>query len=383
MKLLSLLGAIGATGCGTAYVDSPREVGTVRAVGATGTRTSFISRTGTVYAYGDQVPLPTGEGGYTVPFTLDVPSQAVAGGFEHACAVSIDGNVYCWGDQTDGVLGPRIGCPPPELTDSGTVYTPPCVVGPTLQPTITLAVDIAAGDALTCTLHEDATVLCWGDARGRGGSTMAADAPPGPVLDQADAPVRARRVVVGRGPSPKACAITLDDRAVCWGVGVGDRAEPLTGPGGADLADLGPLSDVALGDAHTCVATTTDVVCWGANRNGESGDADAAAACGRHGGGACTVGLTHVAVAAPRSLAVGARHTCAVAGTGAVTCWGSNEWGQLGRSDAYLVGVPATIDGLTVDNITAGDAHTCAQALGGASWCWGFDEVGQVSGGVS
>lgn len=109
-------------------------------------------------------------------------------------------------------------------------------------------------------------------------------------------------------------------------------------------------------------------------------------------------------------LALGGRHTCArTRETGACQgehCWGSNEWGQLGRCTtgdagtcvlgmstdincstcANRVGPLTVIAGRAVLQLAAGESHTCAivddRAQHGAVYCWGYNAYGQLGDGT-
>lgn len=89
------------------------------------------------------------------------------------------------------------------------------------------------------------------------------------------------------------------------------------------------------------------------------------------------------------SLAVGDRHTCILASTGTVKCWGHNDQGQLGLGDKAHRGDAADemgtalpgVDlgtGQTPTAVGSGSNHTCALLLGGRIKCWGGNEWGQL-----
>ena len=59
-------------------------------------------------------------------------------------------------------------------------------------------------------------------------------------------------------------------------------------------------------------------------------------------------------------------HSCALAGSGDVTCWGDNTFGQTN--------VPS---GVSFSNISAGVSHTCG-GTGGELLCWGASSQGQM-----
>jgi cysteine-rich repeat protein len=93
---------------------------------------------------------------------------------------------------------------------------------------------------------------------------------------------------------------------------------------------------------------------------------------------ACEAKLVH-------AVAVGYQHACAILDDGVVRCWGDNEYGQLGYGHTTNVGnfqTPAeagdvSLAGFAVQ-ITAGLRHTCALLDTGAVRCWGINEFGQL-----
>lgn len=84
-----------------------------------------------------------------------------------------------------------------------------------------------------------------------------------------------------------------------------------------------------------------------------------------------------------RKLAAGDQYTCAVLMDGAVTCWGSNIFGQLGiGATTAAVYKPVKVGGVSgAVDIAAGRSHTCAVVSGGAVLCWGRGEAGQLGDG--
>ena len=78
--------------------------------------------------------------------------------------------------------------------------------------------------------------------------------------------------------------------------------------------------------------------------------------------------LTPITLPAGRAateVAAGGAHTCALLDNGQVTCWGYDNFGQLGNGaptgDVSAPPAPITLPaGHTATAITAGDSHTCA-----------------------
>lgn len=82
------------------------------------------------------------------------------------------------------------------------------------------------------------------------------------------------------------------------------------------------------------------------------------------------------------ALALGQLHGCGLRASGAVWCWGSNTFGQLGDGALMDRDTPAPVHGLSdVVALSAADNHTCALQSDGAIWCWGSNTFGQLGDG--
>jgi Regulator of chromosome condensation (RCC1) repeat len=125
-------------------------------------------------------------------------------------------------------------------------------------------------------------------------------------------------------------------------------------------------------DCHPCATAVADAraICL-ANR------------CGYE----CAPGLLQCAAGCCTAAAVaaGGNHACAItAGTGELLCWGANNDGQLGIGDASGVDYPTPVRIALpepVISVGAGGAHSCAVLKSGALWCWG--RMSSFVGGVS
>jgi alpha-tubulin suppressor-like RCC1 family protein len=306
---------------------------------------------------GSDVPGPRDQDGNLV---LDLPASVdVAVGASHACVISSTGTVHCWGDHTNGALGESRACTPPE-TEGG---APNCILGPEMLPSLPPVRDIAAGDDVTCAITMDDRVVCWGVTSRLGGSRLPALDPPTPVKLPTGESLAAARVVISFG---SVCAIARDQVLWCWGDGFG--ATPQRQP------EVGVV-DIALGVNHSCIIDADGLHCSGDNRNGQAGDFAAAKRCKQN--ARCTVDRVDIDLDATR-VVVGERHTCALVRDGSVVCFGSNEVGQLGRDDAFLVGdLGIALDGAV--DLQSGYAHVCAQRTDQSLWCWGSTSVSEVS----
>ena len=80
-------------------------------------------------------------------------------------------------------------------------------------------------------------------------------------------------------------------------------------------------------------------------------------------------------------MSAGAQHTCGIDLTGALYCWGDNEFGQLGFYNAddfgmpvaspTLVTVSAVVAPVVWKHVSAGANHTCATTSIDTLFCWG------------
>jgi alpha-tubulin suppressor-like RCC1 family protein len=147
---------------------------------------------------------------------LDLPasaSQIVLGDW-HACALLVDGKLYCWGTNTNGELG--YGHTRPLGKEQTPREIGPVDVGGSV-------VRVVAADKQTCAVLEGGGLRCWGSATsGKLGY---------PEIDEA----------------------------------IGDDETPAS-VGSIPIGE--PVRDVAIGDRHTCALLASGAVrCWG-NRSG-------------------------------------------------------------------------------------------------------------------
>jgi len=178
-----------------------------------------------------------------------------------------------------------------------------------------------------------------------------------------------------------ACVVTTGGGVKCWGGdGWGQLGDGLTGSRytANDVPGLtsGAVS-VAVGGGHSCaIVTGGGVKCWGLNASGQLGD------------GTTTQRLTPVDVTGLPgpvvALSAGNLHTCAVLGSGAAMCWGLNGNGRLGDGTTTQRLVPTLVSGLAtgVVKVSAGRLHTCAILGSGAAKCWGSNPSGELGDGT-
>ncbi|MBA3074037.1 MAG: hypothetical protein FP831_10600, partial [Anaerolineae bacterium] len=151
---------------------------------------------------------------------------------------------------------------------------------------------------------------------------------------------------------------------------------PVTGVGGNLFIPVtGGGRGLVAGEGHTCALVGNEVVCWGENTSGQTGqDASIAQATP-----AFVEGLDGIV-----SLSAGSKHTCALDANGDVWCWGENADGQLGSGTIENSSVPTKVTGLPakVQMVTGGNNFTCSLLMNQEVWCWGDNTYGQLNDGT-
>ena len=249
--------------------------------------------------------------------------QVTAGAF-HSCAIKADGTVACWGSNTYGQA-----TPPANVFRSiaaGWYYTCGVRIDGTLvcwgESTMTTVPAgtfeyISAGAHHACAQRSDNTFACWGDA------TLSRYALPDP-----------KYLAIAAG-SEHTCAIRPDGLLVCVGSNQYAQVSPLPS---------GTFAQIDGGDAHTCAMRANGTVtCWG-----------------------YSTALPGTPTTAFDSMSVGSSNACALAGT-ALTCWGSNQYGQSSATPGQY------------RSVSAGARHACAVRTDKTIACWGSNTDGQAT----
>lgn len=173
------------------------------------------------------------------------------------------------------------------------------------------------------------------------------------------------------------CGLTTGSGVVCWGANsdgqVGDGTPFAYRPPVSVATLQSGVQTVVANGGHSCALLSSGAVsCWGGNQAGQLGD------------GGTSERRTPVAVLglaeSVTALAVGGNHSCALLQTGGVACWGRNLSGQLGNGANVDQKTPVAVAGLggLVTSLTAGANHTCALLQSGAVQCWGDNANGQL-----
>jgi alpha-tubulin suppressor-like RCC1 family protein len=177
------------------------------------------------------------------------------------------------------------------------------------------------------------------------------------------------------------CAITSIKGVKCWGENtdgqLGDGTF-VSSSSPREVRDLTDVISISAGGLHTCALTSTGAVkCWGLNVNGRLGDGTLI----KRSTPTDVVGLT----SGVKQINAGSANTCAVLASGALQCWGSNQYGEIGDGTTTDRLTPTNVVGLAsgVAAVTNTGPHTCAVLTTGSVRCWGFNGRGQLGDGTT
>jgi alpha-tubulin suppressor-like RCC1 family protein len=348
-----------------------------------------VTVAGDVECWGDNYLGMLGNGGSDAGRTempgkvvgLPGPASQVTVGYEHVCALMKAGSVWCWGYGADGELGNG----DTTLVASS---TPVEVAG--LEGVISVSAGGqyyppwgAYGD--TCAVKgEDGSVWCWG-----GGWLLGNAEPGGGQVPNSPFPTRVKALDGDRVTSvsvgdDSACVVLQEGSVKCWGgyFGYGDLGDRTTisSPTPVRVIGLEGVTAVSVGGAYlsngcfACALTKGgDVSCWGAGGSyNEIVNLTSPVP---------VKGLPKIA-----AISVGASDACALARDGAVFCWGDGQDGQLGTTSNLHEGLgeyegvlaqgdftntPVQVQQLSkATAISTGNAP-CAVTAGGSVECWG------------
>ena len=337
------------------------------------------------------------------------------------CAALKRGDVYCWGDNTQGQVG---------IGDVTTTHPPTLVAHDSKNNPFTALASIGLGRTHACAASSTGIPLCWGS--NTLGQTATGNVSPDGGILPVPTPTPAAQKSGPFGPTTYVysamstgaaaghqCAITLDAGLVCWGnndngqlghvdagflidstcTEYGSVAEDCSAvPFPAEFA--GSVKQAVAGNAHTCVLDTTgNVSCWGNGFDGQLGNGRAGLGAGTGPAPTPVQGLD----GGITEIAAGESVSCAVKKDGTVWCWGYSTDGELGYPGSHIdagdfccsvegcfnntcFARPSAIQIAPITNavdVSVGCDHVCATESDGSVWCWGNNVSGELGNGTT
>ena len=224
-----------------------------------------------------------------VEFRNDDKVIQIASGLGHTCALFVNGDIRCWGENESGQLGLGHTKTMEELK-----FRPRNVSLGEYQD----ALSISAGNNHTCVmLEQDRAIKCWGaDESGELGRDANLNRP----------------------------------------IAIGDERDEM----GEDLSPLrfgqySVVDQIVAGPKRTCAIIDGDSIkCWGDNQLGQLG-------LGHNSNVYSIKDVEPIDLGSEvrvKQLALGGRFTCALLESGDAKCWGSNDRGELGQGHNNIIG---------------------------------------------
>jgi alpha-tubulin suppressor-like RCC1 family protein len=373
---------------------------------------------------GDALPI--------VQLGLSGVPKKLALGRVHSCVLLATGSVKCWGSNQYGQLGLSASTSSHrgDGADEMGNNLPTLVLGNSV-----LATDISSGEDHSCVIIDINKIRCWGRndygqlghnhsasniaSWGQNANTMASlpdswgnnySYYEGLALDKnySCGVSRSQNEVICWGHQAQSslkyptkyhdfsakggvkqleagngfiCVLAKNDNNVyCWGNDAWHTARPgqttftYTVPN-LSSPHLSGYKQIAAGENFLCGITSDDAVkCFGWNIAGILGETGP----GTYVGPASAVSLA-IPSGTPSSIYAGAGHACVINDSGALSCWGANNFGQVGDNTTTAKTAPTTIAiGGAALAVSLGRHHSCAVITGGAVQCWGDNQYGQV-----
>lgn len=306
---------------------------------------------------------------------------AVDNGGDNACIVHGDGTVRCCGADGYGQKGAAMvgggSTSAPVATNAGMVLTG--------------ATQVSMGETHACARLSSGALWCWGSMQygATGNGNLSAPHDVSQVVGVGGTSTLGGAVSVSAGVY-HSCATLNTGKVVCWGfnangqLGAAMQSSSEPSPLEVVLQGGAPLSDVVdaqAGFTFSCALDTSGAVwCWGSNEYGQLGDDSV----DERSYAAVVLDEADEPLRA-EAISLGVYHACALLEGGGVACWGANNWAQLGDGTTdnrnRATPVPAVSGAIAVSagGTTSIGAHTCALWPDGTVKCWGSHSRGQFN----
>lgn len=256
---------------------------------------------------------------------------------------------------------------------------------------------LAVGGDHSCVVR-GGKVECWGSnyagELGIGGSSTGPQSCTDVNVGCSTAPVAvtglSAPVVSVAAAGAETCALLAGGTVACWGVNdLGQLGDGSTS-GPEQCFDIGSCSTtpgvvsgvsgataVATNGSEACAVLSSGAVeCWGSNAFGELGNTTVATASGNP---VSSVPIMVAGLTRATAVAAATNYACALLLDGTIQCWGSNASGQLGNGSTTDSTTPVPVSDVTgAAAIAAGGAHACALMADGTVVCWGANGSGEL-----
>lgn len=265
---------------------------------------------------------------------------ALTGGSRHACAITDERKIYCWGQNSFSQLGTS------EYKDN---------LNPHFVYQINDASKVVAGDLHTCAIVSNGNVKCWGNNNkgqvGDGRKDLGTRHLPVYVHSISSA----KSLALGKDHS---CALLTDGSVKCWGsnsfgqLGNGNQTDSLLP---VNVALEQKVIEIVSGYNHACALVSIgDIYCWGDNTNGQLGIGNKVSR---------STPTLVLGISNSKNLTANFNSTCAVDVNQNGNCWGEGTDGQLGNNDSVDKTLPTKVIDKWQTNKTVGTYGPAANVV--------------------
>lgn len=370
-------GAISAVGTGTAMITATSLNGgftassivtvwdtqvsfNTKSISAGSHHTTAVNEDGTVWSWGSNESGQLGDGtrnNRLTPMKINnlAGIKGSSSGGQHTLALTNSGEVYSWGLNSYGQLG--IG---------SSVYNQ---LTPLKIQNLTNVVSIDAGSAHSIALKSDGTVWTWG-------ANYAGQLGHGTTIERS-VPVQVpnlTNVISISAGFTHSLALKSDGTVWSWGnndygrLGDGTETKRLSP---VQVKSLSNVKAISAGNMHSIALKNDGTIWgWGSNNNGQLGNTN-------------NTWYNFTPVQAPgiigiKLVSAGENHTIVLKDDNTVWSFGSNSYGQLGRTSEEYMNAPLQVEEVNASNVEAGYSHTLVTKSDGSVWSWGYNNYGQL-----
>ena len=344
-----------------------------------------LSMDGKVFSWGSNQDGKLGDGNSSNANNVNVPVAVktegtpmkgktisqISSGYVHNLALSMDGKVYAWGNNSDGQLGDGTinnRNVPVAVKTTGTDMD-----GKTI-------VQVSVGSYHNVALSSDGKLYAWGnnsDGQLGDGTINNRNVPVAVKTTGTD--MDGKTIVQVSAGDEHTIALDAEGNIYEWGTVRGSYSRNTTpqlfNVVGTVIANK-IITKVVAG-SHYSVAITSDgtVYAWGSNSN-----------FGINSKIPVKLDFSGKNI---ESISLGNLHALAIASDGTVYAWGSNFYGQLGNGTNASSTVPVkvnTIGGLPTNKalkVDAGYSHSLVVTTNGDVYAWGNNLCGQFGNGMN
>jgi alpha-tubulin suppressor-like RCC1 family protein len=342
---------------------------TWRGINAGAFHTLAIGPNSTLWSWGSNTAGQLGNGTTTdqrQPTQIGAPTvswRTASGGYTHSAAISLDGTLWTWGDNSAGELGDG-------TTTSRLV--------PTQLGTATDWASVSTGYQYTLALKTDGSLWAWG--RNNSGQLGLG------TTTQQTVPTRVgtatwQSVTTSKSAGTAAVSLAIRQDGTLWAWGSNNNGQ--LGQGTYSAQSTAPVQvgtatwqSAAASSTHTLgVRTDGTLWAWGLNNFGQLG-----------------TGLTPTITSVPvqvgsssswNSVTAGFNTSAALRNRIELFIWGSNVEGQLGDGTTTDQATPQSVGGSNIlwQSVSLGFYHTVAMRANpnGTIWLWGDNRYNQLT----